>query len=112
MPYRLRGGIRPDLSLNISPRNYAPAGYMGSAYPTMPGLQYPIAYPGAIMSHRPLSNSPGTLSPTVPSCNSATSSGASGSSGGQVEGMFIIELILFHVLLIVTPFCIPVVLFS
>jgi CUG-BP- and ETR3-like factor len=91
VPYRLRGGIRPDLSLNISPRNYAPAGYMGSAYPTMPpGLQYPIAYPGAIMSHRPLSNSPGTLSPTVPSCNSATSSGASGSSGGQVEGMFII----------------------
>ncbi|KAG6787171.1 hypothetical protein POTOM_008804 [Populus tomentosa] len=97
VPYRLRGGIRPDLSLNISPRNYAPASYMGSAYPTMPGLQYPIVYPGAIMSHRPLSNSPGTLSPTVPSCNSATSSVASGSSGGQVEGPPGANLFIYHI---------------
>ncbi|KAJ6941066.1 CUGBP Elav-like family member 6 [Populus alba x Populus x berolinensis] len=97
VPYRLRGGIRPDLSLNISPRNYAPASYMGSAYPTMPGLQYPIVYPGAIMSHRPLSSSPGTLSPTVPSCNSATSSVASGSSGGQVEGPPGANLFIYHI---------------
>ncbi|KAG6785143.1 hypothetical protein POTOM_010868 [Populus tomentosa] len=97
VPYRLRGGIRPDLSLNISPRNYAPASYMGSAYPTMPGLQYPIVYPGAIMSHRPFSNSPGTLSPTVPSCNSATSSVASGSSGGQAEGPPGANLFIYHI---------------
>uniref|UniRef100_A0A6N2ND63 RRM domain-containing protein n=1 Tax=Salix viminalis TaxID=40686 RepID=A0A6N2ND63_SALVM len=97
VPYHLRGGIRPDLSLNISPRHYAPGSYMGSAYHTMPGLQYPIAYPGAIMSHRPLSSSPGTLSPTVPSCNSATSSGASGSSGGQVEGPPGANLFIYHI---------------
>ncbi|KAF9688059.1 hypothetical protein SADUNF_Sadunf02G0157600 [Salix dunnii] len=97
VPYHLRGGIRPDLSLNISPRNYAPGSYMGSAYHAMPGLQYPIAYPGAIMSHRPLSSSPGTLSPTVPSCNSATSSGTSGSSGGQVEGPPGANLFIYHI---------------
>ncbi|CAK7348228.1 unnamed protein product [Dovyalis caffra] len=93
----LRGGIRPDLSPNISPRTYAPASYMGSAYPTLPGLQYPMTYPGAMMSHRPLSSSPGTLSPTVASGNSATSSGVSGSSGGQVEGPPGANLFIYHI---------------
>jgi len=98
----LRGGIRPDLSPNISPRNYAPATYMGSAYPTVTGLQYPVAYPGAMMTHRPLSSSPGALSPTVVSSNSATPSGVGGSSGVQVEGLSSIQS--FCVLLIVTLF--------
>ncbi|KAI5565292.1 hypothetical protein POPTR_014G135540v4 [Populus trichocarpa] len=93
----LRGGIRPDLSPNISPRNYAPATYMGSAYPTVTGLQYPVAYPGAMMTHRPLSSSPGALSPTVVSSNSATPSGVGGSSGVQVEGPPGANLFIYHI---------------
>ncbi|KAF9669380.1 hypothetical protein SADUNF_Sadunf14G0101800 [Salix dunnii] len=93
----LRGGIRPDLSPNISPRNYAPTTYVGSAYPTVTGLQYPVAYPGAMMTHRPLSSSPGALSPTVASSNSATPSGVSGSSGVQVEGPPGANLFIYHI---------------
>lgn len=77
-------GISPDLA----PRNYgmAPANYVGSAYPTMPGLQHPMAYPGGMMGHRPLSGSPGSVQPAVLSSNSATSPGTSKNSGGQIEG--------------------------
>lgn len=84
----LRGGIRPDPGM--AHRNYAmpSASYVGSAYHAVPGLQYPMAYPGAMMSHRPLSGSPASVQPPVASSNSATSSGVSTSSGGQVEGLF------------------------
>ncbi|KAJ4833622.1 condensin subunit [Turnera subulata] len=93
----LRGGIRPDPS--VAPRNYAvpPASYVGSAYPAVPGLQYPMAYPGAMMSHRPLSGSPGSLSPGVTSSNSAMSPGVSTSSGGQVEGPPGANLFIYHI---------------
>ncbi|KAG5231810.1 RNA-binding family protein [Salix suchowensis] len=93
----LRGGIRPDLSPSISPRNYAPTTYVGSAYPTVTGLQYPVAYPGAMMTHRPLSSSPGALSPTVASSNSATPTGVSGSSSVQVEGPPGSNLFIYHI---------------
>ncbi|KAI7728868.1 hypothetical protein M8C21_029783 [Ambrosia artemisiifolia] len=66
-----------------SPRNYTvpPAGYVGSAYPTVPRLQYPLAYPGGI---RPFS---GPSSP-VPSegANTSASSTVSGSAPDHVEG--------------------------
>ena len=80
--------MAPDLARAVPPRNYAvpSASYMGSAYPALPGLQYPVAYHGGIMSHQLLSGSPGSRPPTVMSSNSPTTSGAGSSSGGQVEG--------------------------
>lgn len=78
-------GMSPDLA----PRNYAvpPASYVGSAYPGVPRLQYPMAYPGGMMGHRPLSSSPGAVPPAVANSSAATSSGAGTSSGVQVEGL-------------------------
>lgn len=80
--------IAPDLAHTVAPRNYAvpSASYMGPAYPALPGLQYPMAYHGGIMAHQPLSGSPGSRPHTVLTSNSPTTSGASASSGGQVEG--------------------------
>ncbi|KAK4407069.1 RNA-binding protein BRN1 [Sesamum angolense] len=52
-------GTTPDLSSGMTPRNYAPASYVGSAYPTVPGVQYPVTYPGGMMSNRPLGGPPG-----------------------------------------------------
>ncbi|GAV79070.1 RRM_1 domain-containing protein [Cephalotus follicularis] len=92
-------GVTPDIAPNISPRSYAmpPATYVGSAYPAVPSLQYPMAYPGGIMSHRPLSSSPGSVQPAVSNSNSAASSGASTSSGGQVEGPPGANLFIYHI---------------
>ncbi|KDP21546.1 hypothetical protein JCGZ_22017 [Jatropha curcas] len=94
----LRGGIRPDLAPGMGPRNYAmpPASYVGS-YPAVPGVQYPMAYPGGMISHQPLSGSPGTAPPVVASSNSATSSGVSSSSGGQLEGPAGANLFIYHI---------------
>ncbi|XP_050237805.1 RNA-binding protein BRN1 [Mercurialis annua] len=95
----LRGGIRPDLASNMGPRNYAmpPVSYVGSAYHAVPGAQYPVAYPGGMMSHRPLNSSPGALSPTISSSNSATASGVSSSSVGQLEGPPGANLFIYHI---------------
>ncbi|KAH7577457.1 hypothetical protein ACOSP7_001638 [Xanthoceras sorbifolium] len=91
-------GVAPDLAPNVGPRNYVmpPASYVGSAYPSVPGLQYPMAYPGGMLSHRPMSSSPGTMSP-VANSNLATSSSAGTSSGGQVEGPPGANLFIYHI---------------
>ena len=94
-------GITPDLAPNIAPRNYAmpPASYVGSAYPAVPGLQYPMAYPGGIMSHRPLTSSPGSVPPANTSSNSSSSSSVGTSSGGQIEGLLSTVILVFVVFL-------------
>lgn len=83
--------ITPDLPPNIAPRNFAmrPASYLGSGYPPVPGLQHPMLYPGGMMSHRPLSASPSSVSPLIVNSNPATSLGTGRSSGGQVEGCYL-----------------------
>ncbi|KAA8549217.1 hypothetical protein F0562_000901 [Nyssa sinensis] len=92
-------GVAPNLAPGMAPRNYAmpPASYMGSAYPAVPGLQYPMAYPRGMMSNRPLSGSPGSVSPAIGSSHSAASSSVSGSSGGQVEGPPGANLFIYHI---------------
>ena len=105
-------GITPDLGPGMASRNYAipPASYVGS-YPGVPGLQHPMAYPGGMMSHRPMSGSPGSVPPAVVNSNSATSSGMGKSSGGQVEGcyqeivLFLPHLILFCLLGVSSWWC-------
>lgn len=82
--------IAPDLPPNIAPRNFAMRpSYLGSGYPRVPGLQHPMVYAGGMMSHRPLSASPGSLSPLVMNSSPATSLGTGRSSGGQVEGCYL-----------------------
>lgn len=77
-------GVVPDVSPGLGPRNYtmSPANYVGSTY----GVQYPMAYPGGIMSGRPLSGSSGSAPPANSNSPSAASSSVSTSSGSQVEG--------------------------
>lgn len=84
-------GINPDLAQNLGPRNYGvpPGNYVGSPYHAVPGLQHPMAYPGGMMNHRPLSSSPISVpSGVTVSNNSVTSPGTSKGLGGQIEGGF------------------------
>ncbi|KAK8588264.1 hypothetical protein V6N12_022717 [Hibiscus sabdariffa] len=83
-------GIRPGLNPNIAPTNYAmpPGSYVGSGYPGVQGLQYPMASTGGIMSHRPLTGSPGSM-------QQANSVGTS--SGGQIEGPPGANLFIYHI---------------
>ena len=84
-------GISPDLPPNMAPRSYGmhPANFVGSTYPAIPGIQHPMAYHGGMMSHRPLSGSPGSMPPAVMNSNAATSPGTSKGSGAQFEGGYI-----------------------
>ncbi|CAI0447789.1 unnamed protein product [Linum tenue] len=97
----LRGGIRPNLSPNMAPRNYGvpPASYVGSAYhPAVPGVQYPMTYPGGMMGHRPIGGSPSSASHQVSSSSSpGSSSGVTTSSGSQVEGPPGANLFIYHI---------------
>ncbi|XP_073113973.1 RNA-binding protein BRN1 isoform X3 [Elaeis guineensis] len=93
-------GISPDLSPGTVPRNFATmqsAGYMGSAYPAMPGVQYPLAYPSGMMSHRPFGNSHAPVQQVNMNSNPASSSSTSTSSGGQVEGPPGANLFIYHI---------------
>ncbi|KAJ9543111.1 hypothetical protein OSB04_022818 [Centaurea solstitialis] len=82
-----------------TPRSYAvtPAGYLGSAYPAVPGAQYPLAYPGGIMNSRPLSGPPSPVPPPVANNISVTSSSVSANPGDQVEGPPGANLFIYHI---------------
>ncbi|KAK8509883.1 hypothetical protein V6N13_093724 [Hibiscus sabdariffa] len=92
-------GITPDLASNISPRNYAvpPTSYVGSTYPAVSGPQYPMAYPGGIMGHQPLTGSPGSVPQANASSNSSLSSPVGANSGGQIEGPPGANLFIYHI---------------
>ncbi|KAJ1435715.1 RNA-binding domain superfamily [Sesbania bispinosa] len=99
MPYMNQGNtLRPDLGRNMNPRNYPvpPISYVAS-YSAVPGLQHPMAYPGGMISPRPVSNSPGSVSPAGGNYNSAISSGSTKNSGGQVEGPLGANLFIYHI---------------
>ncbi|ERN16847.1 RNA-binding protein BRN1 isoform X4 [Amborella trichopoda] len=91
--------MAPDLASGMAPRNFGTmqtAGYLGSGYPGVPGLQYPMAYPGGMMSPRPLAATPGSNPASIPKTNS-TSSNVSTSSGSQVEGPPGANLFIYHI---------------
>ncbi|XP_051118876.1 RNA-binding protein BRN1-like isoform X2 [Andrographis paniculata] len=93
-------GVTPDLSSAVNPRHYAvsPSSYVGSAYPSVPGVQYPVQYPGGIISNRPQAGSPGSLSPSTANAQSAASSSVSTPShGGQIEGPPGSNLFIYHI---------------
>ncbi|XP_028762254.1 RNA-binding protein BRN1 [Neltuma alba] len=98
MPHMNQGNaLGPELGPNMNPRNYSvpPGSYYGS-YPAVPGMQHPMAYPGGVISPRPVSSSPGSVSPAGGSSNSATSSGANKNSS-QVEGPPGANLFIYHI---------------
>ncbi|KAL3531408.1 hypothetical protein ACH5RR_010730 [Cinchona calisaya] len=92
-------GVTPDVSPGMSPRNYAisPANYVGSTYPAVPGVQYPMPYRGGIISNSPFSSSPGSAPPATANSPSAASSSVSTSSGSQVEGPPGANLFIYHI---------------
>ncbi|MBA0589921.1 hypothetical protein Gorai_018643, partial [Gossypium raimondii] len=92
-------GITPDLAPRAGPRNYAvpPGSYVGSAYPAVQGVQYPMAYPGGIISHHPLTSSPGSLPQANTSSNSSSASSVGTSSGSQIEGPPGANLFIYHI---------------
>ncbi|KAL0294516.1 UNVERIFIED_CONTAM: RNA-binding protein BRN1 [Sesamum angustifolium] len=92
-------GVRPDLSSGVAPRNYAvqPASYVGSAYPPVPGVQYPMTYPGGIMNSRQVGAASGSLSPSPSNSQSAASSSVATSTGGQIEGPPGANLFIYHI---------------
>lgn len=88
IPHVNQRGVTPDLGLGMAPRNYAvaPASYVGSAYPAVPGLQYPMAYQGGVVSNKPVSDPSSPVPHAAVNSHSTASSSFSSSSGGQVEG--------------------------
>ncbi|XP_019197475.1 PREDICTED: RNA-binding protein BRN1-like isoform X1 [Ipomoea nil] len=91
-------GTNSDLSPRLTPRNYAlsPTSYLRSAY-SVPGVQYPVPYPGGIVSNRPFSNSPGAQHPGTAYSQSAASSSINSGSGGQIEGPPGANLFIYHI---------------
>ncbi|XP_008796185.1 RNA-binding protein BRN1-like [Phoenix dactylifera] len=93
-------GISSDLSPGMVPRNFVTmqsAGYMGSGYPTMTSVRYPLAYPSGMISHRPFGNSHGSVQPVNTKSNLASCSSTSTSSRGQVEGPPGANLFIYHI---------------
>ncbi|XP_038682757.1 RNA-binding protein BRN1 [Tripterygium wilfordii] len=92
-------GITPDLASSMTPRNYPmpPASYMGSAYPGLPGIRYPMSYPGGIMSQQPSSGSPSSVPVSVTNSNSSPSSSTGTSSRCQTEGPPGANLFIYHI---------------
>lgn len=77
---------------DLSPRptqNYAipPANYLRSPY-SMPGVQYPMTYPGGVLSSRPFGNS---IRATTPSAASSSI------KPGQIEGPPGSNLFIYHI---------------
>ncbi|XP_052188101.1 RNA-binding protein BRN1-like [Diospyros lotus] len=94
-------GVTPDLASGMPSRNYAipSARYMGSVYPAVPRLQYPMAYPRGIMGNWPLSSPPASSMsvPTTTVHSQSASSSVSRSSGGQAEGPPGANLFIYHI---------------
>ncbi|XP_030552455.1 RNA-binding protein BRN1 isoform X2 [Rhodamnia argentea] len=99
IPPANRGNTLRAVSPEVPVRNYAlpPASYMSSPYHAVPGVQYPLAYPGGMMSHRPLSGSASAASPVSVDGDSASSSVVSPSGGPQVEGPAGANLFIYHI---------------
>ncbi|XP_019197476.1 PREDICTED: RNA-binding protein BRN1-like isoform X2 [Ipomoea nil] len=81
MPYRL-----PPMQNQHTFQNMIP-----------PTNQYPVPYPGGIVSNRPFSNSPGAQHPGTAYSQSAASSSINSGSGGQIEGPPGANLFIYHI---------------
>ncbi|CAA7406007.1 unnamed protein product [Spirodela intermedia] len=92
-------GVNSAAPLGASPRNFPTvqsAAYVGSPYHGVPGLQYPMTYPG-MMNHQPLVHPHSPMQPTVLSNDSGVHSSVSGSTGVQIEGPPGANLFIYHI---------------
>ncbi|XP_041989676.1 RNA-binding protein BRN1-like isoform X2 [Salvia splendens] len=91
-------GAVPDPVPGTSPSNYAApsANYIGSAYPTTPGVHYPWTHPRAIMNNQQFGAS-STLSPFSSSSQAVAASRVRASSVVHVEGPLGANLFIFHI---------------
>ncbi|XP_074567916.1 RNA-binding protein BRN1-like isoform X2 [Curcuma longa] len=90
-------GFSSDISPNIAPRNFnttQSGSFIGSPYPSLPGLQYPMSYP---TNNRQLGNSHVSGQPVIMKTNPATSPSPSTTSGGQIEGPTGANLFIYHI---------------
>ncbi|CAL9041903.1 RNA-binding protein BRN1 isoform X1 [Musa acuminata AAA Group] len=90
-------GISSDVSPCTGPRNLnttQPGGFIGSPYPILSGLQYPLAYP-ADSGH--LGDSNGSGHPVNIKTNPAKSSSPTTNSGTQIEGPPGANLFIYHI---------------
>lgn len=93
-------GISHNLSTGTGPRNLMAmqsAGYVGSGYPGVPSLQYPLTYHGNMISPRPLDNSHSSVQALNVNNSFAPASVTSTSSGGQIEGPPGVNLFIYHI---------------
>ncbi|XP_072985209.1 RNA-binding protein BRN1 isoform X1 [Typha latifolia] len=94
-------GASPEFSAGTAPRTYPAmqsAGYIRSPYPAIPGLQYPVSYPGGMVNSRPLEgNSHVSVKPVNMNTNPATSASTNTSSTGQIEGPPGANLFIYHI---------------
>ncbi|VVB07082.1 unnamed protein product [Arabis nemorensis] len=88
-PNQGNNNLSPDsVPPRLARRNFPlpPANYVGSGYPAVRGLPYPLAYPRGIMSPRPLNNSHGSISPGIANSSGSTPIGIGLNSVVQTEG--------------------------
>ncbi|KAL1542683.1 condensin subunit [Salvia divinorum] len=91
-------GVTPDLLSGMVPRNYSMSpNYARSAYPAVHGVQYPLTYPGGMITNRPMGDSSSSLSPSTANTQSVASSTVSASLGGQNEGPPGANLFIYHI---------------
>ncbi|KAG0501123.1 hypothetical protein HPP92_001195 [Vanilla planifolia] len=93
-------GVSPDLSTETPPTNFSTiqsGGYAGSGYPAVPGLHYPIAYPGSLMNTMPLRSSHNPVQAVNGNISIASSSSTGAVSGGQIEGPPGANLFIYHI---------------
>ncbi|KZV32383.1 CUGBP Elav-like family member 5-like [Dorcoceras hygrometricum] len=90
-------GVSSDPSSGMTARTFMPPpSYVGSTYPALHGVQYPMAYPGGIMGNPHLRWPTGPLSPSTTNSQSAASSSVNTGSG-QIEGPPGANLFIYHI---------------
>ncbi|CAL9092160.1 unnamed protein product [Musa textilis] len=90
-------GVSSDVSPGTASRSFNTAqsgGFIGSPYPSLPGLQYPLSYP---TTARHLGYSHISGHPVNMKANLATPTGPSTTSGGQIEGPPGANLFIYHI---------------
>lgn len=103
--------VSPDVAPGMAPRNYTlpPSSFLGSAYPAVTGVQYPLAYPGGMMNNRPLSGPPSPLPPAAANSHLAASSSVTTGSGGQLQGCFLLVSMFLLFFLVYSFLCYPII---
>ncbi|XP_078440205.1 RNA-binding protein BRN1-like isoform X2 [Wolffia australiana] len=92
--------VNNPISPGMAPRHYAAmqsATFMGATYPSVPGMQYPMAYNGSMMNHGSLAHPQGTLQPTILSSDASVYPSIGVGYGDNIEGPPGANLFIYHI---------------